>query len=508
MKGLAADGGLFLPEEIPIVNDWTDWRDLSYAELAFKILSLYISTEEIPAADLKVIIDRSYSNFRAQDITPLVHLQDNLYLAELFHGPSYSFKDCALQFLGNLFDYFLVRKNEGKKGEDRYHLTVVGATSGDTGSAAIHGLRGKSDVSVFILHPKGRISPCQENQMTTVLDENIYNLAVEGTFDDCQNIVKSLFNDPDTNQTIRLGAVNSINWSRILAQIVYYFRSYFLLARTSSFNIGDKLKIVVPTGNFGNVLAGYLAAKMGLPVDKLVVATNENDILDRFWKTGLYEKKPVYGEAAEGGLEADGVKAHVEGCKETLSVAMDILVSSNFERLMWFLAKGTNALNDEESKKQAGQQILTWFQTLKDTGGFGPVPDDILRDGRRIFESDRVSDQQTLETIKAYYKQVGYILDPHSAVGVAAAKRSIDRTSSHMPYISMATAHPAKFSQAVKLALKDEHGFEFEKSVLPPELDRLAQMEKRVITVENSWETVREIIKRQVSKDRRTKSSN
>ncbi|RFU34044.1 hypothetical protein B7463_g2315, partial [Scytalidium lignicola] len=204
---------------------------------------------------------------------------------------------------------------------------------------------------------------------------------------------------------------------------------------------------------------------------------------------------------AEGGLEADGVKAHVEGCKETLSVAMDILVS-NFA--------SSNALNDKDSKSQAGQQVLTWFQTLKDTGKFGPVPNKILQD-RRLFESDRISDrisdQQTLETIKSYYKQVGYVLDPHSAVAVTAAKGSIDQTGSHMPYISMSTAHPAKFSEAVKLALKDEHDFEFEKSVLPAELARLVQMEKRVITVENSWETVREIIKK-ISKEKRNKSNN
>jgi threonine synthase len=189
----------------------------------------------------------------------LVHLQDNLYLLGLFHGPSYSFKDCALQFLGNLFEYFLVRRNQGKEGRDRHHLTVIGATSGDTGSAAIYSPRGKKDASVVILHPKGRISPIQEAQMTTVLDKNVHNLAVLGTFDDCQDIDKALFGDPDTNQTLKLGAINSINWSRLLAQIVYYFHSYFSLAKASSFNIGDKVRFVIPTGNFGNILAGYFA---------------------------------------------------------------------------------------------------------------------------------------------------------------------------------------------------------------------------------------------------------
>ncbi|KAI4119510.1 MAG: hypothetical protein LQ345_000601 [Seirophora villosa] len=450
MKGLAADGGLFLPEEIPAVPEWTAWKDLSYTDLAFNIFRLYISSSEISNNDLKDIVDRSYSSFRVDSITPLARLQDNLYTLELFHGPSYSFKD------------------------------------------SIHGLRGKEDVSVFILHPKGRISPCQEDQMTTVLDSNVHNLAVKGTFDDCQNIVKTLFNDPHINQTSKLGSVNSINFSRILAQIVYYFRSYFLLVQTSPFNIGDKVKFIIPTGNYGNVLAGYLATKMGLPVDKLIVATNENDILDRFWKTGRYEKKPVYDEEAKGGLEADGVKAHTEGCKETLSPAMDILLSSNVERLMWLLAKGT--------KEQAGQDVSAWFQTLKDTGGFGPVPKGILQDGRRNFESDRVSDLETLETIALCYKEMGYVLDPHTAVGVTAAKRSISRTGSQMPHISMSTAHPAKFSHAVQLALKDEDSFDF-KNVLPPELRRLSQMEKRVTIVDNSWEKVKEMIKNRMRTD-------
>ncbi|KAI4182048.1 MAG: hypothetical protein LQ348_004912 [Seirophora lacunosa] len=476
MKGLAADGGLFLPEEIPAVPEWTAWKDLSYTDLAFNIFRLYISSSEISNNDLKDIVDRSYSTFRVESITPLARLQDNLYTLELFHGPSYSFKDY------------------------RYHLTVLGATSGDTGSAAIHGLRGKEDVSVFILHPKGRISPCQEDQMTTVLDSNVHNLAVKGTFDDCQNIVKTLFNDPHINQTSKLGSVNSINFSRILAQIVYYFRSYFLLVQTSPFNIGDKVKFIIPTGNYGNVLAGYLATKMGLPVDKLIVATNENDILDRFWKTGRYEKKPVYDEEAKGGLEADGVKAHTEGCKETLSPAMDILLSSNVERLMWLLAKGTEGLDDNPSKEQAGQNVSAWFQTLKDTGGFGPVPKGILEDGRRKFESDRVSDLETLETIALCYKEMGYVLDPHTAVGVTAAKRSISRTGSQMPHISMSTAHPAKFSHAVQLALKDEDTFDF-KNVLPPELRRLSQMEKRVTIVDNSWEKVKEMIKNRMTID-------
>ncbi|KAI1341874.1 tryptophan synthase beta subunit-like PLP-dependent enzyme [Xylariaceae sp. FL0016] len=503
LKGLATDGGLYLPEQIPSAANWQDWKDLSFPELALEVLSLYISPSEIPRNDLKGIIDRSYSTFRAPETTPLKHLHDNLYLLELFHGPTFAFKDVALQFLGNLFEYFLVRKNEGKTGRRRHHLTVVGATSGDTGSAAIYGLRGKKDVSVFILHPKGRVSPIQEAQMTTVLDENVHNLAVTGTFDDCQDIVKILFADPDINSTMNLGAVNSINFARILAQIVYYFYSYFSLARPSpNFNVGDKVRFVVPTGNFGDILAGYFAHRMGLPTEKLVIATNENDILDRFWKTGKYEKKPARGPQAEGGLERDGVKAHEDGVKETLSPAMDILVSSNFERLLWFLAyefADAAGMDDEWNKKQAGQEVSAWLKQLKSSGGFGPVYQDVHNNAKRDFESERVSDAQTVETIKNYFHKVNYVLDPHSAVGIAASARSMER--SQVPHISLSTAHPAKFAGAVELALKDEPGFSFKEKVLPPEFVGLESKEKRVTDVDNDWEAVREIVKKQVDEE-------
>ncbi|KAI0484523.1 tryptophan synthase beta subunit-like PLP-dependent enzyme [Xylariaceae sp. FL0804] len=509
LKGLATDGGLYIPEEIPSARDWQAWKDLSFPDLALEVLSLYISPSEIPRDDLKGIIDRSYSTFRDPLTTPLRHLHDNLYLLELFHGPTFAFKDVALQFLGNLFEYFLVRKNHGKSGADRHHLTVVGATSGDTGSAAIYGLRGKKDVSVFILHPKGRVSPIQESQMTTVLDENVHNLSVKGTFDDCQDIVKALFADPDINSTMNLGAVNSINWARILAQIVYYFYSYFSLARSSSsFKVGDKVRFVVPTGNFGDILAGYFAQRMGLPVEKLVVATNENDILDRFWKTGKYEKKPARGPEAEGGLESDGAKAHEDGAKETLSPAMDILVSSNFERLLWFLAYefAANAgMDDEWNKKQAGQEVTVWLKQLKSSGGFGPVYQDVHASAKRDFESERVSDSQTVETIKSYFGRAGYVLDPHSAVGVAASLRSMERcsssSSSEVPHISLSTAHPAKFAGAVELALKDEPGFDFAKDVLPAEFVGLESREKRVTEADNDWKAVRELVRKQVEQE-------
>ncbi|KAG5971984.1 hypothetical protein E4U55_000976 [Claviceps digitariae] len=496
LRGLATDGGLYIPEEIPQASSWESWKDLSFSDLAYEILSLYISSSEIPSADLKDIINRSYSTFRNSEVTPLVHLDGNHYLLELFHGPTFAFKDVALQFVGNLFEYFLVRKNEGKTGRDRHHLTVVGATSGDTGSAAIYGLRGKKDVSVFIMFPKGRVSPIQELQMTTVLDKNVHNLSIEGYFDDCQDILKSLLSDPEANKPINVGAVNSINWARILAQITYYFHSYFSLVKKSpNFKLGDKVRFVVPTGNFGDILAGYFAMRMGLPVDKLVIATNENDILDRFWKTGKYEKKP---EPEEGQAPA------VEGVRETLSPAMDILVSSNFERLLWFLAyefASSAGMDDLWNKKQAGQEVAKWLKELKTTGSFGPVYQDVLSSAKRDFDSERVDDAQTLETIQATYRKLGYILDPHTAVGAAATARSMSTASPDMHHITLSTAHPAKFSIAVEKALSGEEGFDFENKVLPAEFIGLDKKEKRVTEVENSVDSVRRLVKAQVEEE-------
>lgn len=382
----------------------------------------------------------------------------------------------------------------------------MGATSGDTGSAAIYGLRGKKDVSVFILHPKGRVSAIQEAQMTTVLDKNVHNLAVTGTFDDCQDIVKALFADPDINATLQLGAVNSINWARILAQIVYYFHAYFSLVKSpggSGFQLGDKLRFVVPTGNFGDVLAGYFAQRMGLPVEKLVVATNENDILYRFWRTGRYDKKPARGPEAEGGLAADGVQADESGVKGTLSPAMDILVSSNFERLLWFLAyefASEAGMDDEWNKKQAGQEVAAWLNDLKQKGGFS-VYKAVHLSAQKNFESERVDDEQTVATIKDFYGRLGYILDPHSAVGVAAALRSVARAGSHVPHIALSTAHPAKFAHAVDKALTGAEGYDFASKVLPAEFVGMDDKEKRVAFVENDWAAVRELVKKQVEEE-------
>ena len=503
---MAADGGLFIPEHIPALPaNWeSEWRDLSFEDLAFRIMSLYVSESEIPANDLKDIIKRSYSTFRDPERTPLVELdgKKNLHLLELFHGPTLAFKDVALQFLGNLFEYFLVRKNQGKEGKDRHHLTVIGATSGDTGSAAIYGLRGKKDVSIFILFPNGRVSPIQQAQMTTVLDANVHNLTVEGSFDDCQDTVKALFADPELNSTHNLAAVNSINWARILAQMTYYFYSYFSLTKNPGFSKDSKMRFVVPSGNFGDIIAGWFAKRMGLPAERLVIATNENDILDRFFRCGgQYTKNDSQGA----------------GVKETHSPAMDILVSSNFERLLWFLAFETDSSSSvDERRKNACESVKNWLDQLKSQGGF-TVPSAVLEGAKADFESERVSNDQTIDTIRYIYtscfpsnlrsgsarssKTGGYILDPHSAIGVAASLRSTERNPA-ISHISLATAHPAKFVSSVELALRDQNGYDFSE-VLPEELVGIEQRESRVTPVRAGagWQGVRELVKAEVDQE-------
>ena len=477
------------------------WPNLPFKDLAYHIFSLYIAPNEIPPDDLRDIVNRSYSTFRATDITPLVTLDEdeNLHLLELFHGPTFAFKDVALQFLGNLFEYFLTRRNKGKSGSQREHLTVIGATSGDTGSAAIYGLRGKKDVSIFMTHPKGKVSPTQEAQMTTVLDENVHNIAVDGTFDDCQDFVKALFQDPEINKTHKLAAVNSINWARILAQITYYFYAHAALLKSGRYVPGRKVRFVVPTGNFGDILAGFFAKRMGLPMDKLVVATNENDILHRFWQTGRYEKN---GKASH---EANGHLPDNEGVRETLSPAMDILVSSNFERLLWFLAFDVYGQGSiAEKRRTAGEQVKNWLDQLRSKDGFSVDPE-LLKAAKNDFESERISDLETLNTITAIYNAKtpaakivgpastkgtiangGYILDPHSAIGVAASRRSMQRaTPPEVYHIALATAHPAKFSSAVEKALKDDSDFTFD-DLLPDQFRGLQDLPRRVTSLERS----------------------
>lgn len=489
IQGLAPDGGLYIPSRIaePPADFLDKWKDLSFEELALEVMSLYISPEEIPRDDLKKLVDRSYSTFRAKDVTPLVELNKDkkLHLLELFHGPTYAFKDVALQFVGNLFEYFLTRRNQGRAEDspDREIITVVGATSGDTGSAAIYGLRNKKDVSVFILYPTGRVSPIQEQQMTTVLDPNVHTISVKGTFDDCQDLVKQTFADKAFNDKYHVGAVNSINWARILAQITYYFASYFALVKASG-EASPRVKYVVPTGNFGDILAGFYAKRMGLPIEQLVIATNSNDILYRFFQNGDYAKS------------ADGSAPVVHA---TLSPAMDILVSSNFERLLWYLARENIASSDAE----AGQTVAGWMSDLKTQGHFH-VPESVLSAARREFGSERASDDDTVATIKQTYTEVSpkYILDPHSAVAVSAAVRRQEQDSG-AHYVALSTAHPAKFAEAVNKALEGQPGYEFERDVLPDEFKAMmTQDTKKLFADKADIETIKAIIVDELKKEK------
>ena len=527
---------MFIPEQIPkLPDDWSQkWRDLTFNELACEILSLYISPSEISSQDLKGIVNRSYQTFRAPGITPLICLdrKKKLYLLELFHGPTFAFKDVALQLLGELFEYFLSRKNQGKEGKDRDHLTVIGATSGDTGSAAISGLRGRNDLSIFMLHPRGKVSPIQEAQMTTILDSNVHNLSVEGSFDDCQDMVKALFADPETNQSHKLAAVNSINWARINAQMIYYFQAYFSLLKSPGFDATKEINFVVPSGNFGDILAGWsvsvianlfhcliylhsrFAKRMGLPCSRLVIATNSNDILHRFISSGTYSKQPIYGSSSEGGLAEDGAKAHPSGVKETLSPAMDILVSSNFERLLAYLAIHVYAPSPNPTTEVQLQimreKVKYWLQELKTNGRFA-VDQAVLEAARKEFSSERVEDEQTIATIRSVYstsfpkvaanegttgKTGAYILDPHSAVGVAASLRSV--SAEHHYTVSLATAHPAKFVNAVDRALSGAEGYSFH-DILPEPFRDLEILPRRVKSIgKNSFEEVKALIRTEI----------
>lgn len=400
LGGLARDGGLLVPKSLPnFAGRLTELAQLSYSQLAFELFKPFVDGE-IPDADLRRLVEQSYASFDAPEVTPLV-LQPEFAVLELFHGPTLAFKDVALQFLGNLFEYFLERSGQA--------ITIVGATSGDTGSAAIYGVRAKDRIRIFMLHPKGRVSPIQERQMTSVLDDNVVNIAFDGVFDDGQRIVKELFNDHDFRDSQHLAAVNSINWARILAQTVYYFYAAFRLWQQRP---GAPLNFSVPTGNFGDVYAGYLAAQMGLPVNKLVVATNDNDILSRTLTSGCYQ---------------------VREALPTHSPSMDIQVSSNFERLLFDLCD------------RDGAAVQKLMQDLAQTGQF-ELSRAQLAQARELFATGRASNEQTLAVIRQQSQQ-GLLLDPHTAVGVGVAQEL------NLEYpICLATAHPAKFGDAVKQA--------------------------------------------------------
>ena len=358
LMGLASDGGLVLPTHLPDVSaQFEAWKALSYPELAFKVISLFAT--DIPEEHLRKLIEESYATFTHAEVTPSVSVGD-VYILELFHGPTLAFKDVALQLLGNLFSYIL----EQQGGE----LNILGATSGDTGSAAIEGVRGKSNINIFMMYPAGRTSPIQEKQMTSVLDDNVYNIALDGTFDDCQYIMKTLFADVPYKQQYHLGAVNSVNWARVLAQMVYYFYAGFrVMEQTKS----ESVRFAVPTGNFGDILAGYLAKQMGLPVSELLLATNENDILTRFFSTGIYGKAEVVS---------------------TISPSMDIQVASNFERYLYYRL-------DADSEK-----VASLMEQFKEQGSLS-VEKDEAGSIDPLFRAIRGGTPETLEVISRYYEQ-------------------------------------------------------------------------------------------------------
>ncbi|WP_211746774.1 threonine synthase [Paenibacillus sp. Marseille-Q4541] len=407
LMGLATDGGLLVPSTIPVISSdkLEEWRTLSFQDLMLEIFSYYMN-EEIPEDELKKMVYASYSTFRHQEVTPVHQLTDDIYLLELFHGPTFAFKDIALQLMGQLYSY--VAKQYKRP------INILGATSGDTGASAIQGVRGKEGINICILHPNGKVSKVQELQMTTVQDENVLNLSVEGNFDDCQRMIKQLFADVNFKSEHHLCAINSINIVRILAQTVYYFYAYFRVTDLRPELKGTSLHFSVPTGNFGDIFAGYLASRMGLPVGKLVLATNENNILERFVKEGVY--KP-------------------DGFHTTYSPSMDIQVASNFERYLYYVL-------DENAEQTA--EYMNKFQE----SGEIQIPQELLGKVQAEFAAYGVIGAECLATIKKYNENEKYLLDPHSACGVTAAERTL---AAGEVVVSLATAHPAKFNESIEL---------------------------------------------------------
>ena len=440
LKGLADDGGLFVPEdEFNFDSEkLNSLKDLDYNELAKEIISPFVD-DFINDDDLSKIIKKSYSSFRKKNVIDLLKVEDR-FILELFHGPTLAFKDVAMQLLGNFYEYYLENNNE--------KINIVVATSGDTGAAAIEAIKGKKNLNIFVLHPHNRISSVQRKIMTTVKDNNVFNIAINGNFDDCQNLVKSMFEDKNFSNSINMSGVNSINWARIIAQSVYYFYSYFL--------IEDKTKPInfsVPTGNFGDVYAGYLAKKMGLPINKLLVATNQNDILHRAISEGKYVSEKVF---------------------ETLSPSMDIQVASNFERLIYDLNNKDANLTSEIMK------------TIKKDKAY-IINEITLQKINSDFLSASLSEDEIIKTISDVYKKNKLILDPHTAIGFAA----FDRVSLEGNNIVLATAHPSKFPDAINKALDMS-------AELPKELQYVLSEKENYDIIENNLTSIKNHITERV----------
>ncbi len=403
LTALARDGGLYVPASWPQLdlNLIRSMQGRSYADIARIVLAPFVEGELDDRA-FSAMIDDAYANFRHPAVTPLVQTGSNEWIVELFHGPTMAFKDVAMQLLSRMMDHVLVERNE--------RATIVGATSGDTGGAAIEAFRGRENVDIFILFPQGKVSAVQQRQMTTVKDKNVHALAVRGNFDDCQALLKAMFNNHPFRDALSLSGVNSINWGRVMAQIVYYFAAATALGAPDR-----KVSFTVPTGNFGDIFAGYAAKKMGLPVDQLVIATNTNDILARALKSGRYE---------------------VGGVTATASPSMDIQVSSNFERLLF------------EALDRQGSEVKRCMAGLSQSGAF-TIPDQALKNIQSEFSAGSCNEDQCHHTIENTWEKAGYLLDPHTAVGLHVAREHTDDAS---PMITLATAHPAKFPASVAKA--------------------------------------------------------
>jgi threonine synthase len=443
LAGLAADGGLYVPAEWPqfSFDDFAAMAGLSYAQIAFRVIQPFVDGT-IADDDLERMIDETYAQFGHAAVAPLKQIGTNDWLMELFHGPTLAFKDFALQLVGRMFAHVLAARGE--------RVTIVGATSGDTGSAAIEACRDRDNIDVFILFPEGRVSSVQQRQMTTVDSANVHAVAIGGTFDDCQDLVKAMFNDSQFRLAQNLSAVNSINWARVMAQIVYYVVAAVRLGAP-----GRAVSFAVPTGNFGNVLAGWAAWKCGLPIDRLVVGTNSNDILFRFFETG--EMKMAAAEP-------------------TLSPSMDIQVSSNFERLLFDMLGGD------------GAAVRQWIDDFRQTGAVS-VDDARLAAAREKFVAARLDDAGTRRVIREIYETTGELLDPHSAIGVDAARQC--RGDSAVPMIALATAHPAKFPDAVEAATGVH-------PALPERMAGLFDRVERYDTLANDIGAVQDYVRRTV----------
>ena len=428
-QGLSKDGGLYLPVEWPTI-DIENLQNKSYEDVALEIIFPFIK-ENFSKQDLQNILNESYANFRHEKRAPVKKLDSNKYILELIYGPTYAFKDYALQFLGKLFSNSLL-KNPQK-------ITVLGATSGDTGSAAIHAFKKNQDINVFILHPHKKVSSMQQKQMTTVNEDNIFNLAIDGNFDDCQKIVKELFVDDDIQNKTSLTAINSINWARLIAQVVYYFWSHLQIKNKD-------INFIVPSGNFGNIFSAYVAKQMGLPIKRLHVATNTNDILKSIITNGQMTKKIV---------------------SQTYSPSMDIQISSNFERQMF------------ESFDRDSDKVNNVFNEFYKTGNYLFSPD-IINNFKKIYDASSINDEETLETIFKIFEKYNYISDPHTATGL---KLLMDKNDDDT-WVSLACAHPAKFNSAVKKAINKE-------ADIPIELNNLFDKKEKMTILPNNTDKVK-----------------